>query len=263
MQASIVSRDPRSPRRGPLSASALDAGSAYARLQRGAPAGRSWPTPDRKFVLITGTSSGVGALAAQALAAAGHTVYAGMRQVKGRNVSAAKALTGYASENGPSIHPVDLGVTDQQTIDAAVQVLTAEGRLDVLVHNAGHMLLGPGEAFSPEELAGQYDVNVLDTQRVNRTVLPHLRAKAQVTWSGSARPACATAARRSPGPISRPKPRWTPSRSPTQANWSVSESTPSSSCPAPTPPGPTISQMRADRPMPPPRRSTTTVTAFT
>ena len=101
-----------------------------------------------------------------------------MRQVRGRNTSAAKALTGYASENGLSIHPVNLDVTDQQTIDAAVQaLLTAEGRLDVLVHDAGHMLPGPGEAFSPEELAGQYNVNVLGTQRVNRIVLPHLRAK--------------------------------------------------------------------------------------
>jgi len=57
----------------------------------------------------------------------------------------------------------------------------------VLVRNAGHMLLGPGEAFSHGELAGQYDVNVLETQRINRTVLPHLRAQGsgRLVWISS------------------------------------------------------------------------------
>ena len=58
----------------------------------------------------------------------------------------------------------------------------------MLVRNAGLMLLGPGEAFSPGELTGQYDVNVLETQRVNRTVLPHLRAQGSghLVWISSA-----------------------------------------------------------------------------
>ncbi len=55
-------------------------------------------------------------------------------------------------------------------------VVAEHGRLDVLVNNAGHMVFGPSEAFTPEQLAQQYDVNVLGAQRVNRTVLPHMRA---------------------------------------------------------------------------------------
>ncbi|ONI78526.1 hypothetical protein BWI15_01250 [Kribbella sp. ALI-6-A] len=138
---------------------------------------------ERKVVLIT---SGFGALTTRALAAAGHTVYVGRRQLGSRN--AAAELTDHASGNDLAIHPVELDVTDQQSIDPAVAtLLETSPRLDVRVHNAGHMVLGPAEAFSAEELAAQYDVNVLGTQRVNRTVLPHLRDQrsGHIVWISS------------------------------------------------------------------------------
>ena len=49
----------------------------------------------------------------------------------------------------------------------------------MIVHNAGHMVFGPAEAFTPEQFAQLYDVNVLGTQRVNRAVLPHMRRQRQ------------------------------------------------------------------------------------
>jgi NAD(P)-dependent dehydrogenase (short-subunit alcohol dehydrogenase family) len=60
-------------------------------------------------------------------------------------------------------------------------------RLDVVVHNAGHMVLGPTEAFTPEDLAQVYDANVLGTQRVNRAALPQLRSQGEglLLWVGS------------------------------------------------------------------------------
>ena len=64
-----------------------------------------------------------------------------------------------------------------QVLYANGQILKQAGRLDVVVHNAGHMVLGPTEAFTPEQLAAVYDTNVLSTQRVNRAALPHLRAQ--------------------------------------------------------------------------------------
>ncbi|MBB5157133.1 SDR family oxidoreductase [Saccharopolyspora phatthalungensis] len=141
-----------------------------------------------KTILITGASSGFGALTARALAAAGHTVYAGMRDPAGRNQQAAADARAYSTEHDVRLHAVELDVTDQASVDTAVaDVMLASNRLDVLVHNAGHMVLGPAEAFTPEQIAQSYDVNVVGTQRVNRAVLPHLRRQHDglLVWVGS------------------------------------------------------------------------------
>jgi NAD(P)-dependent dehydrogenase (short-subunit alcohol dehydrogenase family) len=141
-----------------------------------------------KNIVVTGASSGFGALTVRALADAGHTVYAGMRETAGRNAPAVAALAEYARDRGVDLRAVEMDVGDQSSVDAAVEHIVAEaGRLDVVVHNAGHMVLGPAEAFTPEQLAAVYDVNVLSTQRVNRAALPHLRAQGDglVVWVGS------------------------------------------------------------------------------
>ncbi|MCX4973620.1 SDR family oxidoreductase [Streptomyces sp. NBC_00620] len=141
-----------------------------------------------KVIVITGAGSGFGALSARALARAGHTVYAAMRDITGRNADRVKEAEAYAAEHQVDLRTVELDVLSQESADAAVATILAEaGRLDVLVHNAGHMVTGPTEAFTPEELAAVYDTNVLGTQRVNRAALPHLRAQGHglVLWVGS------------------------------------------------------------------------------
>ena len=139
-------------------------------------------------VLITGASSGFGNLMARALARAGHTVHAGMRETAGRNAPAVAALAELAGAEGLDVRGVEMDVLDQGSVDAAVgDVLRASGRVDVVVHNAGHMVLGPTEAFTPEQLAALYDVNVLSTQRVNRAALPSMRERGTglLLWIGS------------------------------------------------------------------------------
>ncbi|MFF6981590.1 SDR family oxidoreductase [Streptomyces sp. NPDC008343] len=139
-------------------------------------------------VLVTGASSGFGALTARALADAGHTVYAGMRQTTGRNAPAVADAQTYADRHGVVLRAVELDVSAQESVDAAVAQVTAEaGRIDVVVHNAGHMVLGPTEAFTPEQIADIYDTNVLSTQRVNRAVLPQMRDRRDglLLWVGS------------------------------------------------------------------------------
>jgi NAD(P)-dependent dehydrogenase (short-subunit alcohol dehydrogenase family) len=132
----------------------------------------------KNIIVITGASSGFGALAARALAHAGHTVYASMRETTGRNAPQVEELEKYAHEQGVDLRPLELDVSQQASADAAIQTIINEnGRLDVVVHNAGHMVLGPAEAFTPEQYAQIYDINVLGTQRVNRAVLPHLRTR--------------------------------------------------------------------------------------
>jgi NAD(P)-dependent dehydrogenase (short-subunit alcohol dehydrogenase family) len=141
-----------------------------------------------KTILITGASSGFGALSARALAHARHTVYAGMREIEGRNAPQVGAAKRYASEHNVDLRTVELDVSSQESVDSAVDaVLSEQGSLDVVVHNAGHMVTGPSEAFTPEQLAELYDTNVLGTQRLNRAALPHLRARRRglVVWVGS------------------------------------------------------------------------------
>nr|WP_281371901.1 SDR family oxidoreductase [Modestobacter versicolor] len=138
--------------------------------------------------MVTGASSGFGAMTVRALAEAGHSVWAGMRATTGRNAQAVADLAAFAAEHGADVRAVELDVSDQASVDAGVaEVLAEHGHLDVVVHNAGHMVLGPTEAFTPEQLAATYDVNVLSTQRVNRAVLPSMRARGRglLVWVGS------------------------------------------------------------------------------
>lgn len=141
-----------------------------------------------KVVLVTGASSGFGRLTAEALAKAGHIVYASMRDIAGRNAQNAAAMAETARRDRVDLRPIELDVQSDASVDAAVETIVAAGAgIDVVVHNAGHMMFGPAEAFTPEQFAEQYDVNVLGTQRVNRAVLPHMRAAKQglMIWVSS------------------------------------------------------------------------------
>ena len=131
-----------------------------------------------QVIVITGASSGFGRLTANALAKAGHTVYASMREMSGRNASVVADVEKFARDNKVDLRALELDVSSQASADAAIASIVAEqGRLDVVTHNAGHMVFGPAEAFTPEQLAELYDVNVLSTQRVNRAALPQLEGR--------------------------------------------------------------------------------------
>ena len=140
------------------------------------------------IIVITGASSGFGALTARALARAGHTVYASMREISGRNAPRVKEVEKYAAEYNVDLRPIELDVSSEKSCETAIQEIIAKnGRLDVVVHNAGHMVFGPAEAFTPEQLAELYDLNVLSTQRVSRAALPQLRkqGKGLIVWVSS------------------------------------------------------------------------------
>jgi NAD(P)-dependent dehydrogenase (short-subunit alcohol dehydrogenase family) len=129
-----------------------------------------------KIALVTGASSGFGRMIAEDLAGAGLTVYASMRGTTARNARTVTEIAAKAKRDGIDLRTIELDVQDQPSIAAAIaNIIGAHGKLDVLVHNAGHMVYGPLEAFTPEQLAELYDINVLGTQRVNRAALPHMR----------------------------------------------------------------------------------------
>ena len=142
----------------------------------------------KNVIIIAGASSGFGSLASHALARAGHTVYAGMRETTGRNAPQVEEAKRFSKEHGVDLRTVEMDVSNQPSVGAAIKtIIEQQGRIDVVIHNAGHMVFGPAEAFTPEQLAELYDINVLSTQRVNRAVLPHLRKqrKGLVLWVSS------------------------------------------------------------------------------
>jgi NAD(P)-dependent dehydrogenase (short-subunit alcohol dehydrogenase family) len=142
----------------------------------------------KKVIIITGASSGFGSLTARALARAGHIVYASMRDTFGRNENQVEEAAKFSTENNVDLRIIELDVLSETSVNMAIKkIIEDNGRLDVVVHNAGHMVFGPLEAFTPEQLAELYDVNVLSTQRVNRAALPQLRKQKQglVVWVSS------------------------------------------------------------------------------
>jgi NAD(P)-dependent dehydrogenase (short-subunit alcohol dehydrogenase family) len=114
------------------------------------------------IILVTGASTGIGQLTARALAAAGHTVYASMRDITGRNAARVRELRDWSFANGHDLRALELDVLSQSSVDRAVRtIVDAQGRLDTVVHNAGHLVVGPTEAFTPEEIMKVLDTNFL------------------------------------------------------------------------------------------------------
>ena len=131
-------------------------------------------------VLITGTSSGFGGLLAETCARQGYTVYASMRQARGRNAKAREALESLATTAGVSLQVLELDVTDEASVERAVQdVIARSGRIDVLINNAGFSYVGLNEAHTVEDLQRQFDTNFFGVARMNRAVLPHMRKQAR------------------------------------------------------------------------------------
>lgn len=131
---------------------------------------------NQQVIVVTGAGSGIGKLSAQALADAGHIVYATMRDVDGRNRERADELHALARSRNIQLHPLELDVLSQESADAAAAaVVRAQGRIDVVMQNAGHLVVGPAEAFTPEEMMRVFDTNLFGAQRVNRATLPYLR----------------------------------------------------------------------------------------
>jgi NAD(P)-dependent dehydrogenase (short-subunit alcohol dehydrogenase family) len=142
----------------------------------------------KSVILVTGASTGIGNLTARTLAAQGHVVYASMRDIAGRNAPRVREMRDWAFARGHDLRALELDVLSQDSADQAVRRLLAEqGRLDVVVHNAGHLVIGPTEAFTPAEMMAAFDTNVLGAQRVNKAALPVLRAQASglLVWVSS------------------------------------------------------------------------------
>lgn len=129
----------------------------------------------KKIVLITGTNSGFGWLTANSVAALGHKVYATMRDTKGKNADKAKALA--EVEN---ITVLDVSLTDETSVKNAFETIIAkEGKIDVLVNNAGVAMFGVAESSTTEDVQRMFDVNVIAPWRLMKLVLPSMRKQSE------------------------------------------------------------------------------------
>lgn len=126
-----------------------------------------------QVVLITGANRGIGYSVANRLASEGYIVYAGARKTS----SSSQLLQ--ACEQFPAhMHIIEIDVTDQKQVDDAVNTIIAkEGRIDVLVNNAGIEMLGSIENHTIEEAQKLFDVNFFGPMRLSQAVLPFMRTQ--------------------------------------------------------------------------------------
>ncbi len=124
-----------------------------------------------KIVLITGTSTGLGIATAVQAAQAGHTVYATMR-----NTGKRTALDTSAEAAGVSLRVLQLDVQDMSSINAAVETVIAEqGRIDVLINNAGMGYARSLEQAEEADIQKILDVNYMGVARCTKAVMPFMR----------------------------------------------------------------------------------------
>lgn len=116
-------------------------------------------------VLVTGASSGIGSAAAVAFAARGYEVFG-----TSRNIGRVQPTAG--------VEYVQLDVTDGESVEKAVQtVIDRAGRIDVLVNNAGALLVGGAEESSAAQAQELFDTNFFGVVRMTNAILPHMRAQ--------------------------------------------------------------------------------------
>lgn len=115
----------------------------------------------KKIILITGVSSGFGQVTARLLANEGHKVYGTVRK---------------SEEPDSKVSHISMDLTDIVSIKNTVKtIIEKEGRIDVLINNAGMHTGGPVETSSPENIKLQIDTNFIGTAHLTREVLPHMR----------------------------------------------------------------------------------------
>src|SRR5919206_4736770 len=127
----------------------------------------------QKVAIVTGSSSGIGYTTSLMLARNGFYTYA-----SARNINKSASLQSTADAERLPLKLIQLDVTDDRSVKAAVeQIVSEKGRIDVLVNNAGYGLFGAFEDLSVDEIKAQFEPNFFGVIRVTQHVLPIMRNK--------------------------------------------------------------------------------------
>ena len=119
----------------------------------------------KKVILLIGASSGIGYQTAENLAKEGHIVYGAARRTE--KMETLKQF---------GVKPIYLDVTDEESIKSAIDTIIGnEGRIDVLINNAGYGSYGAMEDVEISEAKMQFEVNLFGLARLVQLVLPHMR----------------------------------------------------------------------------------------
>ncbi|WP_455037216.1 oxidoreductase [Leptotrichia massiliensis] len=119
----------------------------------------------KKVILLTGASSGIGYQTAESLAKEGHVVYGAARRTE--KMETLKQF---------GVKPIYLDVTDEESIKSAIDTIIGnEGRIDILINNAGYGSYGAIEDVEINEARRQFEVNLFGLARLVQLVLPHMR----------------------------------------------------------------------------------------
>ena len=124
-----------------------------------------------KIGVVTGSSSGIGYETSLLLARNQYTTYASMR-----NLKKSDELLKIATKENIPLKVIQLDVNDDRSVSSAIDSIVKEnGRIDVLVNNAGFDLFGSLEELTIEEIKGQFETNFFGAARVTKSVIPTMR----------------------------------------------------------------------------------------
>ena len=116
------------------------------------------PPSSSLIITVTGATTGFGRLTAQTLALAGHVVYGGFLHAANKEPEPFEEAASFSKQHNVQLHGIQLDVTSDSIIQTAVdRIVSEQGRIDVVVHNAGHMNFGPAEAFTPQQFMDLYE----------------------------------------------------------------------------------------------------------
>lgn len=131
----------------------------------------------KKTVLITGASRGIGLLTTKTLAKAGFQVFAAIRDTEGRNAPVVKSLNEYAKQKNIQINVIEMDVTNEVSVNRAIEKIEQTHIINVVINNAGIMPVGLTEAFTIDDYRKCMDVNVYGPALTMKASLPFMRKR--------------------------------------------------------------------------------------